>query len=94
MQPNTQAHVNAMLATIRGTTATDVDENNDAWIEAYDMAEALFVFAHDAGEYELFNVVMQLPFRGHVFLATGDDRGLTDEGLVLYRELLKMEGLS
>lgn len=60
----------------------------------FDIAEALYVFAHDCGEYQLVTQVQQIPFKGHPGLATGDDRGLTDEGLELYRELLRMEGLA
>ena len=85
MKHETQERVDAMLATI--------ESDHESTDEDFDMAEALFVFAHDCGEYELMTRLRHIPFIPHPRLATGEDRGLTEEGLDIYRELLQMEGL-
>ena len=87
MKPATQRRVDDLLRTCKYPMGGEYTGYQ------FDIAEALYVFAHDCGEYELVTQVRNIPFAGHPGLATGEDRGLTEEGLELYRELLQMEGL-
>lgn len=84
MKTETRERVDAMLAALRDGEVTN---------EIFDSAEALYVFAHDCGEYQLLSTLLDMTFRPHLFLATGEERGLTEEGWTIYRELLQMEGL-
>ena len=91
MKPATQRRVDDLLRKVKYPLTRS---GGGEWqSEHFDIAEALYVFAHDCGEYQLVTAVQQIPFKGHPGLATGEDRGLTEEGLELYRELLQMEGL-